>query len=119
MEKNKQWETILVIVLGLVAVYWFKRHNALLVAALVIGVSALLAPGVAGGIHWCWMKLSEGLGAVSGRVLLTVVYILVLIPLSFFARRLGKLNLRLKPGGKSYFKERDHIYSKEDFLHPW
>jgi hypothetical protein len=119
MDKTKRLETVLVIVLGLVAIYWFKKHNALLVAAIVIGVSALLVPAAAQGIHWCWMQLSRIMGAVSGRVLLTVVYVLVLLPMAVVARWSGKGNLRMKAGGDSYFKERNHTYTKEDIIHPW
>lgn len=118
-ERRKELETILVILLGLGLCYWLKRKEILLWCALVIGAAGLLAPPVAKGIHRGWMRLSLLMGAVSGRVLLTVVYVLVLVPLSFFARLSGKVTLRLKPGGKTYFKERDHLYRKEDMTHPW
>ena len=118
-ERRKELETILVIVLGLALFYWLKRREILLWCALVIGAAGLLVPPIAKGIHWCWMRLSVLMGAVSGRVLLTVVYVLVLVPLSVFARLSGKLTLRLKPGGRTYFKERDHLYRKEDMTHPW
>ena len=119
MDKNKPSETILVIVLGLVVIYWFKRHDWILAVALVIGLVSILAPAAGRGIDWSWRKLSEALGAFSGRVLLTVIYVFVLIPLSFIARRMGKVTLRKKPGGNSYFKERNHTFRKEDFLQPW
>ena len=119
MDKTKQLETALVIVLGLVVIYWFKRHNALLAAAIVVGVSALLVPAAAQGIHWCWMQLSRIMGAVSGRVLLTLVYVLVLLPMAMVARWSGKGNLRMKGGGPDYFKSRNHLYVKEDLEHPW
>ncbi len=118
-ERRKELETILVIVLGLALVYWLKRKETLLWCALAIGAGGVLVAPVAKGIHWGWMRLSMLMGAVSGRVLLTVVYILVLVPLSVIARLSGKLTLRLKPGGRSYFKERDHLYRKEDMTHPW
>ncbi len=119
MDKSKKTETLLVIVLGCVALYLAKRWSIILVAALVIGLAGLLVPAARDGVHWGWMKLSEGLGWVSGKVILTVMYFLVLVPLAFFARRRGKIGLRLKPGAGSYFKERDHLYTKEDMVNPW
>ncbi|HEY4287262.1 MAG TPA: SxtJ family membrane protein [Puia sp.] len=119
MEKSKKTETLLVIVLGCVAVYLAKRWSIILVVALVTGLAGLLVPVIRDGIHWGWMKLSEGLGWVSGKVILTVMYFLVLVPLAFFARWRGKIGLRLKPGGGSYFKDRDHLYTKEDLVNPW
>lgn len=119
MDKSKRTETLLVIVLGCVGLFLVKRWSPVLVAGFGIGLAGLLVPAVRDGVHWGWMKLSEGLGWVSGKVILTVMYFLVLVPLAFFARRLGKIGLRLKPGAGSYFKDRDHGYVKEDLVNPW
>ena len=119
MDKSKQWETILVIVLGLVVVYWFKRWNGWLVAALAIGGLSLLIPAVAGGIFRGWDRLSKLMGELSGKLLLTVVYILVLLPLSLLAKWTGRSVIRRKPGGITYFTERNHRYQKEDLTQPW
>jgi len=119
MDKSKKTETLLVIVLGCLALYLVKRWSVMLEAALVIGLAGLLVPAVRDGIHWGWMKLSEGLGWVSGKVILTVLYFLVLVPLAWIARRRGKIGVRMKAGGDSYFKERDHLYTKEDMVNLW
>ncbi len=119
MDKSKQWETLVAILSGLVIVYWWKRTDGWLVAAAVIGVFSLLVPAIGGWIHLGWTKGSLLLGKVTGAILLTMVYVLILVPLSFFARRFGKLGIRMKPGGESYFKSRDHRYSKQDLVHPW
>ncbi len=119
MDKSKQWETILVIVLGLVVVYWFKRWNGWLVAALAIGFFSLLIPAVAGGIYRGWDRLSLLMGEVSGKLLLTLVYILILLPLSLLAKWKGRSAIRRKNGGITYFPERNHLYRKEDLGQPW
>jgi hypothetical protein len=119
MDKAKRFETVLVIVLGLIVIYWFKKYNVLLLSAIFIGMAALLVPAVATGIQWFWMKLSGLMGAVSGRVILTVIYLLVLLPLAFLAKLFGKSSFRLKPGGDTYFKDRNHTYTKEDIMNPW
>ena len=119
MDRSKQWETLVVILSGLIVLYWFKRHDSLLIAAAGIGIVSLLVPAVAGAIHRGWMGLSLVLGEISGKVLLTIVYLFILVPLSFFARRAGKLGLRMKPGGDSYFKSRNHTYRKEDLIQLW
>jgi hypothetical protein len=119
MDTAKKTETLLVIVLGCIVLYLAKRWSFVLVMALLIGLAGLLAPVVRDGLHWGWMKLSEGLGWVSAKIILTVLFFLVLAPLAFFARLRGKIGLRLKPGADSYFKERDHTYTKEDMVNPW
>jgi hypothetical protein len=119
MQKERSGETVLVIVLGLVVLYWLKRKDALLLSALAIGGVALLVPAAARGIHQGWMKLSQMLGNVSGKVLLTLVYFFVLAPLSLLARWMGKISILKKGAGNTHFKERNHDYTKEDIIHPW
>jgi hypothetical protein len=123
-QRRKELETVLVIVLGLALLSWLERRNVqrrniLLCSALVIGAVALLIPPLRRLLYRFWMGLSKGMGAITGRILLTVVYILVLLPLSALARWKGKLTIGKKPGGVSYFKERNHTYTKEDIIHPW
>jgi hypothetical protein len=119
MDKSKQYETVLVVVLGCIVVYLFSHARWWLPAALSIGLLALLIPAVAWGIDLVWTKLSQLLGEVSGRVLLTIVYILLLVPLAVLARVFGHAGLRRKKTAGSYFTERNHRYEKEDLIHPW
>jgi len=116
---QKSFESVLVIVLALIVVYWFRRANGWLLAALLIGLTAILFPAAGRAIHEAWMRLSLLAGEVSGKLLLGLVYILVLIPLSFFARKFGGTGLRRKAGGTTYFTERNHRYEKDDLTHPW
>jgi hypothetical protein len=119
MDKSKQMETLAVLELGLIILYLIKRWEGLLVAALVIGIASLMAPPVARVVHWSWSRLTLLIGEVSGRILLTLVYLLVLLPLALMARLTRRPVIRRKPGGDTYFKERNHRYEKEDLLHPW
>jgi cyanate permease len=123
-QRRKELETVVVIVLGLAVSSWLERRNLhrrniFLCCAFLIGAAGLLLPPVAGRIYRFWMGLSRVLGGVTGRVLLTVVYILVLLPLSALARWRGKLSIRKKPDGVTHFKDRNHTYTKEDIIHPW
>src|ERR1700733_848050 len=119
MDKSKQMETLVVLELGLIVLYLIKRWEGLLVAALVIGIASLLAPPVARAVHWGWSRLTMLLGEVSGRVLLTLAWLFVLLPLALTARLTRRTVIRRKPGGDTYFKERNHLYEKEDLVHPW
>jgi len=119
MNKEKKLETLLVIVLGLAVACWITKKDFLLALAVIIGIAGLLVPAVAYGIHWCWTRLSEGLGWVSGKILLATVYVLILIPLSVLAKRFGKLTMNGGTGSGSRFKERNHRYQKEDLENLW
>jgi Saxitoxin biosynthesis operon protein SxtJ len=117
--RRKQLEALAAIALLFVLIArWEKSWYTLYVAAVIL-VMGVLWRGFAEILRRYWMKLGKGLGVISGTILLTLVYILAVLPLSFFARRSGKFSIRLKPGGKSNFKDRAHRYEEKDFLHPW
>ena len=109
----------MVIVLALVIAGRLTNNRYLASVAIVLGIAGLLAQPVALGIHWCWTMLSQALGWLSARVLLSIAYILVLIPLSVLARQLGKLGMNTGAGNQSCFKERNHRYVKEDLENLW
>lgn len=117
--KRKQIETILVIAAFLLILAKInKSWNFVYVSAgiLILGFAWKLFRE---NLHWLWMKLAEAMGYVSGKILLSVVFIIIVIPLSFFAKLRGKLNIKLKAEGDSYFTIRNHIFTKEDLENPW
>jgi hypothetical protein len=119
MDKSKQMESVIVLVLGLIVLYLVKRREVFLVAAIGLGILSLLVPAMARAVHWGWSGLSFLLGEISGRLVLTVVYFVVLMPLALMARMTRRPAIRRRAGGNTYFKERNHRYNKEDLIHPW
>lgn len=120
MKREKQLETILVLVLALIVIYWKTHESKLLVAAAVLGAIGVFIPFFAEKIHWAWMKLAHAMGYVMSKVMLTIVYVLFVLPLAFLAKAFGKKNgIVLKPGAKSYFKDRNFTYSKESMENVW
>src|ERR1700748_3005304 len=125
MDKRKQWESVVAILSGLLLCYWIRHAKGWLIAATLIGFLTLLIPALAQALHWGWTRLTLLLGGISGKVLLTVAYVFILLPMSFIARRWGTMTFRRKPGGGNgsvggtYFKEPRHTYTKEDLMNPW
>ena len=72
-------------------------------------VFGLLLPRVLAPIEWLWMKMAHAMGWVVTRVLLTITFFLVITPLGFLMRLMGKFQLRLKfdPGIDSYWEDVD------------
>jgi hypothetical protein len=69
-----------------------------------------------------WLNISDLLGKIMSRVILTVVFIFVLVPVGFVRKISGKDNLKLnqfKKSDKSVFVERDHTFTKEDMMNPY
>jgi hypothetical protein len=89
------------------------------VGLLVIG---LFIPPLAVRIAQLWLKLAHLIGAVMSRVLLTLVFFLVLLPIAGLRRALVRRNeLQLKRGvdGGSYYTEEVRTYTPRDLQFPF
>ncbi|HRE50664.1 MAG TPA: SxtJ family membrane protein [Flavitalea sp.] len=118
-DNHKSTETILVLVLALGAMYWIFEAPAFLLSAAALGVAGLFLPAFADIVHRLWYKLAHALGFVMGRILLTLIFFVALVPLALLSRMFGRNSLALKPGAPSYFKTREHTYSREDLEKTW
>jgi hypothetical protein len=119
MRWSKNKETILVLVLAVLVWYRVSRYPFLLWIAGVLVLIGLFVPVLADGIHRVWMKLAELLGAVTSRIILTLLFFAVILPLGLVSRLLGKNDLVVSSSGPSYFTVKDHLYTREDLEHPW
>jgi hypothetical protein len=120
MKREKVLETILVLVLALGVVYWLNRKPYVLVIAGILGFIGLFIPFLAEKIHWVWMKLSQAMGYVMSKVLLTIIFCIFLVPLSFFSKLFGKkTGVRMHKGSASYFVDRNFVYTKESMENVW
>jgi hypothetical protein len=117
--KDKALETLLVIILALVVIYWLTGLRFFLLILFIAGVAGLSSSLILHIIHRLWMKLAEVMGLTTGKIMLTLVFVLVLIPLSFLSRIFGKPSIQLKRKEGSYYKERNHSYKKEDLENVW
>ena len=122
MTESEQSKAQLVIVTGLVVLYFiFKsRYPYFLMAAAAVGVISIAIPVAGDLIVKGWYKLAEVLGAINGRILLSAVFFLILVPVAILAK-VGKKNpLGLKrESGKSVFVDRNHKYSAKDLEQVW
>ncbi len=105
--------------LSLIIGYWLTKYSYLLIIALIIGSTSLLIPKLMESIHWLWMKISLTIGFAWSRILLTVIFVIVLIPLSFLSGIFSKRTIQIKPSKLTYFKVRNHIYTKDDLENVW
>ena len=125
MNRQKHLETILVLVLALGVFYWFSHVKKpelakyLLLSALILGLIGVFIPLLADKIHWAWMKLAHVMGWVMSKVILTLVFFVFLLPMAVVVRLMGKGNVKLKPSGASYYKERNFLYDKDSLEHVW
>lgn len=122
MSESEKVKAQLVIVTGLVVLYFiFKsQYPYFLVAAAVIGVFSLAIPVFGDLVVKGWYKIAEVLGAINGKILLSLVFFVVLFPVAVIAKLTKKNPLHLKKEDTdSVFTERNHKYSAKDLEQVW
>ena len=69
-----------------------------------------------------WLSSSKLIGALMSRVILTIIYIIMVVPVGIFRRLLGKDTLQLsdfKKDSKSVMKIRNYNFTSQDVENPY
>jgi len=125
--QNKELKALLVIVIGLniFSVYYSTKPlpNAsmpLAIASIAIGVISLIIPTIGIYVVRIWYKIAEVLGWINSRIILTLIFFLLLFPISLLYRIFNKDPLKIKrQTGSTMFSERNHQYEAKDFENMW
>lgn len=112
-------ETLLVIVLGFSLLFLLFDRDWMLWVAVGLGIGGLLSVKLNRLIHRAWFFIGEKLGFVVGKVVLTMIFAGILLPVSFLARLFRKDPMNLRPPGNPRYHERDHRYSPDDLVNMW
>lgn len=115
-------DSCLALVFLLLLVWFFHRRVELVYAAMAALLLGMIWPGAMKPFAFCWYGLAALLGKIMSNVLLSVVWLLLVLPVGLFRRLLGRDSLRLKQwhdGGKSCFVIRDHTYDAGDLKNPY
>jgi hypothetical protein len=97
------------------------KHFLLLPAVLCL-VLVMTIPSVFTFWARLWFGLSSRVGAVVSKILLTVIFYVVAVPVGIVRRLGGADPMRLKlwkKGSESVFAERNHLMTKTDIEHPY
>ena len=101
------------LVLLVIAIILFITDKSSYVYFCTVGIllilSGLVYPVILKPLNKIWMALAVILGWLSSRVILTLLFYLVFMPLGFFLRVTGKdfLKLRYDKNSKSYWEKRE------------
>lgn len=110
----------LVIVTGFMALSYLFNIPVLGQLALVLGFIFLISDFLSKGILWLWWKLAHILGWINTRILLSVVFYVILLPMAMLSRIFTRDPLKIKwRKHDSTFVIRDHLYSRSDLENPW
>ncbi len=119
MELDKKYQSILGIVIGFLILYVLFNSKVLLYIPMILGLSALLFKPAAAIIERAWMFIVKLIGFINSYVLLSIIFFLFLFPIAFLYRLFKGDTIMLKNKANSFFKERNHVYSKKDLMNPW
>lgn len=109
--------TLILLLLGLFtkSVLYYK----IAIAALVI---TMAVPMFFFPFAVVWLGLTTLLGEVVSKILLTVIYFIILFPVSIIRQMMGKDTLDLKTfkkSTKSVMVSRNHVFTSKDIEHPY
>lgn len=120
MDVSEKVKAQLVIVTGLVVLYFVFKSPWWLYAAAVIGVLSIAVPVVGDLIVKAWFKLAEILGNINGKIILSVMFFVFLWPIAMLYRLSSKNPLMIKrTKDASFYTERNHQYTKDDLEQTW
>jgi hypothetical protein len=108
-------------VLILLLIAYFGERLDFVLPAIGVMVLAMIVPALFRPWAVVWWGLARVLAAVGSRVLLTVVYALLVVPIGLFRRLLGADAMRTRDwhGAGSVFVEREGAFDAEDLEAPY
>lgn len=118
---KKQYQSLLIIVLGFLALgFIFDKLEILKLIALAIGATSLIIPPLGKLILKTWNYLAMGLGWVNSRILLTLVFFVILTPIALISRLFSGDKLQLKRKERAtMWATRNHVFTPKDLENPW
>lgn len=119
MNKIKTLETMLILAGALIVFnFIFELKILLYIAVGLILIGAFINP-VAVFISKIWLKLSEWIGFIMSKVILTVIFFFFLLPIALLSRLFSKRDIILKRKNDTYYYLRNHKYDAADLRNPW
>ncbi len=112
-------ETVVVLFAAGVVLTVLFHQWIFIVLGLVILLSGLFSGRVARAIHQAWMFLSSVLSYMVTHVLLTILFFLILTPLSLTRKIFTAFRKNRSNGQESYFNDITEIYEGDFFKRPW
>lgn len=125
MNKTKTYEALLVISTALLVIYLYgylkhqESRMLLLYISVGVGLSGIIIRPLGTLIASGWYWLADLLGALMSRVLMTLVFVVVLVPVALLYRLSGKDRLKLRRNAGATWKKRDHLYQGKDLKNIW
>ena len=117
MDRKQVLETNFALATVSVILFFITKEELFIYIAAGLGLFTLFFPLAASYFSRTWMKLAKFLGEIVSRIVLTVIYLFILVPVSFLYRiTRKKVQISTK---ESFFIKREGKIGPEHFLNPW
>jgi hypothetical protein len=120
--KKEASDTGMAITLICLLIGYFTKNDNFYIAAIPALVITMAFPMFYYVFAMVWLTVTNLLGAVVSRILLSIVYILILLPVGIIRRLMGKDSLNLKgfkKSNSSVMVFRDYEFTANDIKNPF
>jgi hypothetical protein len=122
ISKEQARDSGMAIVLILLIIGYFANEDIYYKAAIPVLLMNMIFPRFYYPFAVLWFSLSNLLGTIVSKILLSVVFFIVVMPIALLRRLLGKDTLLLKKfkgGNGSVMKTRNHTFMAADLEKPF
>lgn len=122
ISKKQASDTGMAAVLILLLIGLFTHNNLYYKIAIPVLVINMTFPMFYYPFAIVWLGFTHLLGTIVSKIILTIIYFIMVIPIGVFRRLLGKDSLQLsefKKGNKSVMQTRDYTFLSEDIEKPY
>ncbi|GJM29235.1 MAG: hypothetical protein DHS20C17_18700 [Cyclobacteriaceae bacterium] len=115
-------DTGMAMVLILLIIGFFTNNILYYQLAIPVLLLDMISPRLFYPIAIVWLGLSNLLGFIMSKIILTLIFVVFVVPVALVRRILGKDPLQLKnwkKTTKSVMMKRDHLYVPEDIKKPY
>lgn len=120
--KDQSRDTGMAMVLLFLLVAAARKREGYLYIAMALHVVNMVVPNIFRPVAVLWLGLSDAMGTVMSKVLLSIVYFFVVTPVGTVRRLMGKDSLKLrafKASKESAMLERNHTFVGRDLERPF
>lgn len=120
--KKQSSDTGMAMVLILLIIAVLTENNIYLLISIPVLIINMTFPTFYYPIAIIWFGISHLLGTVISKILLSIVFVLMVIPVGLFRRLIGKDSLKLtqfKKSNDSVMKKRNYSFISKDIQKPF
>jgi len=102
--------------------YQVWKVEVFIILAMIFLVVAMTYPLIFQPFARFWFALSTALGTVVSKIILSILFFVIVMPIGLARRAMGKDSMQIKSwkkGEESVFRIREHRFTAKDLEHPY